>query len=208
MKHYVSFVKERAARLSAVVLAGGKSTRWGQDKADMEFDGERVIDTLVDRLRPFQFQRLVLVRAQGKGGAVPDQVDALVDDREGLGPIGGILTALNHLPGDVLVTACDMPFISESLIEWLLGQYDGVSDAIIPCHQGGVEPLLGIYTKSVIPVMENAIQSKRFALHHLLQEISVRFLPIPSRFEIGREFANVNTPEDYKRIVAMNVGMK
>ncbi len=202
------FRREVASRLSAVVLAGGKSTRFGQDKADMELAGRRVVDALVDKLRPFPFQRLALVRARGQGGPLPDEVDSLVDDRDGLGPLGGILTALMHLPGDVLVTACDMPLVTEALIEWLLNQYDSTSDAVIPCHPGGMEPLLGIYAKRLVPRMKDAVHSGRLALHSLLGQGPVRFVQVPPQFVIEREFANINTLKDYQRIVAMVAGQK
>ena len=208
MKHYGSSVKEAASRLSAVVLAGGKSTRFGRDKSDMELGGSRVLDSLVGKLCSYPFQRLVLVRAQGQKGRLRDPVDFLVDDHEGLGPLGGILTALNHLPGDVFVTACDMPLISQSLIQWLLSQYKGGSEGVIPHHPGGMEPLLGIYTKSLVPKMEEAVRFGRLALRALLEEVPVRFVEVPARFVIEREFANVNTREDYEKIAALIAGQK
>ncbi len=145
MKHYESFVRESATCLSAIVLVGGKSTRFGRDKAEMEFSGTKVLDGLIETLGLFPFQNLAVVGAGGKGGSLPDHVQALEDDRRGLGPLGGILTALKHLPGGVLATACDMPLVSEALIDWLLGHYDARVDAVIPRQGGRVEPLLGIY---------------------------------------------------------------
>jgi len=194
-------VKESASHLSAVVLAGGKSSRFGEDKAEMEFSGQRVLDGLMEILREFPFQKLAVVSAQGQERDWPEPILALQDDQEGLGPMGGIVTALRHLPGGILVTACDMPLVSGALIEWLLGYYDAHVDAVIPRHQGGIEPLLGIYEKSFLPPLEEAIQAGRYALHFILEEANVRFVDVPEPFQA--EFANVNTPEDYKRIQAV-----
>ena len=194
----MNFVQESASRLSAVVLAGGKSTRFGRDKAKMEFFGQRVLDGLVEILRGYPFQKLAVVSAQGQEREWPEPILSLRDDQEGLGPVGGILTALRHLPGGILVTACDMPLVSGALIEWLLGYYDTPADAVIPRHLGGIEPLFGIYEKSFLPAIEEAIQSGRYALHFIIEEANVRFVDVPGPF--SDRFANVNTPEDYKRI--------
>lgn len=164
----------------------------------MEFSGQRVLDGLMEILREFPFQKLAVVSAQGQERDWPEPILALQDDQEGLGPMGGIVTALRHLPGGILVTACDMPLVSGALIEWLLGHYDAHVEAVIPRHQGGIEPLLGIYEKSFLPPLEEAIQAGRYALHFILEEANVRFVNVPEPFQA--EFANVNTPGDYKRI--------
>ncbi len=81
---------------------------------------------------------------------------AVQDDQEDLGPMGGIVTVLRHLPGEILVTDCDMALVSGALIEWLLGYYDAHVDTVIPRHQGGIEPLFGIYEKSFLSPLEEA----------------------------------------------------
>lgn len=206
MMRYASSAREAASRLSAVVLAGGKSSRFGQEKAEMELSGQRVLTGLIRTLRSFPFQSVAVVRSGGKAGDLPDQVEILEDDQEGLGPLGGILTALKHLVGGVLVTACDMPLVSGALIEWLLGRYDAGAEAVIPRHAGRMEPFPGIYARGMIPMMDEAARSGRFALYQLLEEVRVRFVEVPERFSVELEFANVNTPEDFRRISALAAG--
>jgi molybdopterin-guanine dinucleotide biosynthesis protein A len=164
----------------------------------MEFSGQRVLDSLMKILQEFPFRKLAVVSAQGQERDWPEPIVSFRDDQDGLGPMGGIVTALRHLPGGILVTACDMPLVSGALIEWILGYYDGYADAVIPRHQGGIEPLLGIYEKSFLPALEEAIQAGRYALHFILEEANVRFVDVPEPFPA--EFANVNTPQDYRRI--------
>ena len=193
-------MKEAATHLSGIILAGGKSSRFGKDKSRLELAGRRVLERLLQVLGQFPFQRLAVVTARGKAESCPEGIEILLDDQGGLGPIGGITTALRHLPGGVLVAACDMPLISAPLVEWLLGQYDPQADAVIPRHPGGIEPLFSIYEKNFLPVLEGAIRSSRYALHFSLEEAKVRFVDVPERFSAAREFANINTPEDYERI--------
>ncbi|HEX9446228.1 MAG TPA: molybdenum cofactor guanylyltransferase [Candidatus Binatia bacterium] len=196
-------MRETAKRLSAVILAGGKSSRFGRDKSGLELGGERVVERLAWTLAEFPFERFALVAAPGKTGGWPGGLAALADDQEGLGPIGGIATALRHLPGGILVTACDMPFISGELIEWLLGRDDAEAAAVVPRHAGGIEPLFAIYNKSLLPALEAAIGAGRYAIRSVLQGPAVRFAALPERFDAAREFANVNTPEDHARILEM-----
>ncbi len=208
MTRYESSARKAASRLSAVVLAGGKSSRFGQDKAEMELSGQRVLTGLIRMLLSFPFRGVAVVRAEGKAGDLPDQVEILEDDQEGLGPLGGIQTALKHLSGGVLVTACDMPLVSGALIEWLLGRYDAGAEAVIPRHTGRMEPFPGIYGGGMIPMMDEAVRSGRFALYQLLEKVRVRYVEVPETFSVEREFANINTPEDYRRISALAAGQR
>ena len=101
-------------------------------------------------------------------------------------------------PGGILVTACDMPLVSGALIERLLGYDEAHADAVMPRRLGEIEPIFGIYEKSFLPAIEEAIQAGRYALRFMLEEANVRFVDVPEPFPA--RFANVNTPEDYKRI--------
>ncbi|MBI4525834.1 MAG: molybdenum cofactor guanylyltransferase [Deltaproteobacteria bacterium] len=190
-----------ARRLNGIILAGGKSSRFGRDKSRMELAGKRVLERLVGILRRFPFKRLAIVTAPGRGGNWPEGPGIILDDQEGLGPVGGITTSLRHLSGGILVTACDMPLISASLVEWLLENHDPDLDAVIPRHAGGIEPLLAIYELSALPILEEAIRSGRYGLHVALEKARVRLVDVPTRFSVEREFANINTPEDYEQVV-------
>lgn len=203
MRLYGSFVKEAARHLSGIILAGGRSSRFGKDKSQLELAGTRVLKRLLGVLGQFPFRQMAVVTAQGKAESWPDGIVTLLDDQEGLGPIGGITTALRHLSGGVLVTACDMPLLSAPLVEWLLDHYDPHADAVIPRHSGGIEPLFGIYEENFLPALEEAIRTGRYALHFLFEETRVRFIDVPAQFSAEHEFANINTPEDYERIVKL-----
>lgn len=195
-----------AAQLSAVILAGGKSSRFGTDKTRMELSGRRVLDHLLAVFRDFPFRQLVIVTAKGKEEDRPEGASILSDDQEGLGPIGGITTALRHLRTGILIAACDMPFISRSVIAWLLDQYDADVDAIIPKHAQGIEPLFAIYRTSALATLEAEIQSGRYALHLALDHVRARFVDVPAEFSFEREFSNINTPEDYADAVKLIKG--
>lgn len=192
-------MKQAAAKLSGIILAGGRSQRFGRDKARMEVGGKKVVDKIVRVLNEFPFRQLAVVTGQGRMGDWPREATVLPDDREGLGPIGGITTALRHLSSGVLVVACDMPFVTASMVEWLLEHYDAGADAIVPRHGKSIEPLFAIYEQSFLPAAEAAIEAGQYALHRVLEKATLRLVDIPGHFSMEREFANINTPEDYER---------
>ena len=196
-------MKEAAIHLSGVILAGGESSRFGEDKSQMRLAGKSVLERLLEILGQFPFRELAVISAQGKTKSWPEGIVTLVDDHEGLGPIGGITTALRHLSSGILVAACDMPFVSVPLVEWLLGHYDPQADAVIPRHPGGIEPLFGIYEKKFLPGLEEAVRSGQYALHFLFEKAKVRFVDVPAQFSAEREFANINTPADYKQVLKL-----
>ncbi len=72
----------------------------------------------------------------------------------------------------------------------------------------GVSPWYGVYAKSVVPKMEEAARAGRYALQFLLAEVHVRFVEVTEPFSVEREFANVNTLGDYKKILDMMSGEK
>jgi molybdopterin-guanine dinucleotide biosynthesis protein A len=186
-----------------VILAGGKSSRFGRDKFQMELAGTKIVDHLLQILSHFRFRQLAVSTAYGKGEKWREGVVTLPDDQESLGPMGGIATALRRLPGGIFVTACDMPFVSIPLVEWLLDCYDPRAGAVIPRHPGGIEPLLGIYEKGILPLLEEAIRREEYALHGILKRAEVRYVDVPKEFSVELEFSNVNTPEDYERVVKL-----
>lgn len=196
-------MKEAAKKLSGVILAGGRSSRFGRDKSQMELSGERVLGRLLEIFGAFPFQRLAVIAAKKNHGDWPGGATIFEDDQAGLGPIGGISTALRRLPGGILIAACDMPMISAPLIEWLLSHHDPDFDAVIPRHPGGIEPLFAIYEKSLLPALDEAIRNRRYALHFALEKAHVRYVEIPQEFSVEREFANINTPEDYDRVAKL-----
>jgi molybdopterin-guanine dinucleotide biosynthesis protein A len=169
----------------------------------MVLSGQRVLPRILNVLRQFPFQRVAVITARGKEKDWPESIVTIRDDQEGLGPIGGITTALRHLPGGILLTACDMPFVSGELIAWLLDHYDPHVDAVIPRHPAGIEPLFGIYEKNFLPALEKAIRSDCYGLHVVLEGAKVRFVDVPDKFSAEREFANINTLEDYERVLKL-----
>ncbi len=189
---------DHPAGASAIVLAGGRSSRMGQPKALLRFDNEPLIVHIVTALRSL-CSDIVVVGA-------PDQplppLDARVihDTVAHQGPVGGIYYGLAAVRGDIaFVVACDSAFLSLPLVAHL---FDRISDhdVVVPHWGGRLQPLHAVYRKGVVPVLERRLARGDLTLMHLFDK--VRTLTIDEdeirRFDPdGDSFFNMNTPEDY-----------
>ncbi|MBF0458610.1 MAG: molybdenum cofactor guanylyltransferase [Nitrospirae bacterium] len=186
---------------SGVVLAGGENKRFPSLKAFIEIDGEAIIDRTL-RLMSTLFDEVIISTNQ------PDlyfpKCEILIGDvLAEKGPATGILSCLLNIRNDRgLFIACDMPYIKEELIEMLVS-FAGDYDAVVPLHMGRPEPLIALYHKRIVPVLENAISEGVKSLSEILKRINTRYVKDEQVSEAdaeGRSFININTPEDLQNI--------
>src|SRR5215470_3539017 len=183
-------------RATLVVLAGGDSRRMGQPKALLPVGSTTLIEWLTARLAP-EFAHLV-VAARG-----PERVPAglrahLVPDlHAGAGPLAGVEAGLTASPHDVVVAvACDMPAVSAGLLRRLADAANG-ADAAVPRIGGRPEPACAAYRRSAAAPIARALAEGRRRATDVLADLRVRWLDD----EVPGLFANLNTPEDYRRFL-------
>jgi len=181
---------------AAWVLAGGRSTRMGTDKARAESGGRALALRVADEA----------AAVCGSVSLVGDPLlyaelglPVIADRFPGQGPLGGMEAALAATTRDAnLILACDMPAIRPGLLEEL---FSGVGDCVVPRHDDGrLEPLCAVYRRSCHPAIQAALAAgirkvtdalRLFAQHSL----AIRYL----RVSDPAAFANLNTPEDWRR---------
>jgi len=119
----------------------------------------------------------------------------------GFGSIAGIYTCLHHSSSDWnLLVGVDVPFVNEELIQYLISN-TGEFDCIISEHTSGIEPLVGLYHKRALPVIEEMIKSGDYKLMNLLSKLNTRFVDCNGLVSRSpRLFMNINRPEDYQSI--------
>ncbi|MEO8603738.1 MAG: molybdenum cofactor guanylyltransferase [bacterium] len=196
-----------SARVAGVILAGGRNSRMGgYDKAFLRVGGQTVFERTLDVMRRCFSHVLVVSNAPEK--YVDFAVDVTRDELVGIGPLGGLHAALGRVPTPyAFVTACDMPFLREEPIRYLVSRLAN-QDAIVPEWDGDIEPLLAIYSTRLRPRIAAAVNDGASALRDLLPEIDVDYVPQAAMARVvGAEesFRNVNTPEDAARF-AVQVG--
>lgn len=177
--------------LSALILAGGKSSRMGRDKAALPWGNTTLL--------AYQFSRL---RALGIEDVIISGVGHLPDIYPGKGPLGGIhagLTAAKH--ASLLVISADTPLVPDSLLEDLAeAHFSRKDDITVVSHKGGLEPLIGVYERSVIPEAEAILMTDSTSVRELFARASF------STYEyIGdpRLLRGCNTPAEYETLIVL-----
>lgn len=181
---------------TGVVLAGGQSSRMGQDKALIELDGITLLDRAIELLRPHAKEVLVIGDPQKYA---PEHATVLPDDLPGKGPLGGLVTALKHARYvRLIVLACDLPNISDRLLIHLKNDLIGDVDAVVPRHDGFIEPLAAAYHRHAIDLFERNIAADRLKMSDALGRVRTRYLKlVPGEEGWPNDlFKNVNAPTD------------
>ena len=176
--------------LAGYVLTGGRSSRMGCDKALLPFGGGALVGSVARAVKLAAGSAVLvgnprLYRHLGYA-AIPDLYP-------GAGPLGAILTALDHTSADWnLVAACDMPELSAEFLRLLVNGADG--DAVVPIGPSGrPEPLCAVYHRRSRPVLEHAMGRGVRSVRAALKDLRVTFVSVPKVLY----FQNVNTPEDW-----------
>ncbi len=175
---------------AAILLAGGYSSRMGRDKAELEFDGRRLIELQLSKLLQAGVAEIVI-----SGYAKPLAGTVFVPDvYPHRGPLSGIHAGLLaiHRPS-ALVLAVDTPLVPVSLLKELVSSHEG--GARVVSHDGSLEPLIGIYDRSLAPACETALLGPSSSMHRFLREIGCSELPYQGDPTL---LMNCNTPEEYR----------
>ena len=126
------------------------------------------------------------------------------DRRPGLGPLGGLYTALSTTAAPVLLLACDLPFLTPDFLRHLVNRR-GSHQAVVPYTATGLQPLCALYEPSCLATVEAAIQAGQLGMRDLLSNLNldlVREKDWRPYDEHGLLFANLNAPEEYERAQA------
>jgi molybdopterin-guanine dinucleotide biosynthesis protein A len=187
-----------ATRATAIVLAGGRSSRMGAPKALLLFDNEPLIVHIVSALRGL-FADVVVVTAPGQHlPAMP--VRLVCDEVSHQGPVGGLYYGLTAAEGDAaFVTSCDAVFLNLDLISHLLSQLPE-HDVVVPHWEGRFQPLHAVYRRSVLPLVADQLARGELRPVHLFDKVRLRRIDEDEirRFDPeGSSFFNMNTPQDY-----------
>lgn len=187
----------------AVIIAGGKSSRMGRDKALLPVGGKPMAQLLVDRFRADGFA--VALSVARKGQFPIEGAAELTDAFPGMGPLNGIVAAFSETDAQqILLVAADMPKAAPALarrLEMLRGDCDA---CVIRRGNGTVETLFGIYTRACCAEALRCLESGRRSIRAVLDSVRVRYVTeseLPG-WPLADILSNLNTPEDYARFHA------
>jgi len=188
-----------APRLSGAILAGGASSRMGSNKALMKFQGEPLIARVAKALASCpaisEIQLITNTPAEYEFFYLPCFPDIQPDK----GPLGGIYTALSHAKFlRVLVVACDMPFITSELLDYLCRESEDAEVCVLESEKG-VEPLCAVYAKSCLPVIEKKLRENQLKVSDFYPQVKTKIIRLDVSLPFYKQnlLANVNTPEEF-----------
>jgi len=190
--------------MTGIIIAGGKNTRMGREKAFLDIGGERIIDRILSIYRDL-FDEVIIVT---NNPLAYGEFDALIvtDLIPGKGALGGIYTGLFYSSSDhAFVAACDMPFLDKDFIREMMHHAE-TADIVVPRSPDGLQPLHAIYARKYLPAIEKRIRANELKITGFYGRKKTEILPpeIITRFDPDhRMFVNVNTENELSQVQSL-----
>ncbi|MFN0117789.1 MAG: molybdenum cofactor guanylyltransferase [Elusimicrobiota bacterium] len=185
---------------TGVILAGGRSRRFGSQKALAPWGEETVIETLAHTLCSLTPHVMVVGKEKWKLAGLK-KIRIIEDHFQDFHALGGIVTALREAPTNkVFIVSCDIPLLEINLIELLLKNCSE-SLATIPIWDQNIQPLCGLYSKKILPFLEQALTNNHHKLQEILTALHVQFVPEIELKHNGVtrwSFFDLDTQEEYE----------
>ncbi len=184
--------------MTGIVLAGGRSRRMGQDKAQLRLGGLTFLEIQIDKLRQLGAAEILV-----SGAFAPPGIRVIPDRFPDCGPLAGLEACLRAATGEIcVVLSVDVPLVPLSLLQDLINiQKDTDCDAAIVEHGCLWEPLIGVYRRTLADYAEILIREGRRSVRALLEYADTRLVSFHGD---ERSLINCNAPEDYERLLAQS----
>jgi molybdopterin-guanine dinucleotide biosynthesis protein A len=187
--------------ITGIILSGGKSLRMGENKAFIEIDGIPIINRIHTLFKEL-FQEIIIVTNQEELFLNLEAriFDDIILDR---GVLAGLYTGLffsSHLYS--FCVACDMPFLNESVIKYLIQKADHF-DVIVPKTKDGLQPLHAIYSKNCLEPIKRTIEQRKYKIIDFFPRVKIKMVEEYEFYSLDptmQSFINVNTPEELRLI--------
>ena len=182
--------------ISGFILSGGKSSRMGTDKASLKLYNSSFIERVIKVMAPFVDDITII-------SDNPDhdiyKLKRLEDIIKESGPLGGLHTGLNHAKhNNVLVLSCDIPLISENIIETLINQADFSADVNQIESNGKTMPLIALYKKSCYRTFYKFLMNDERRVRVALKSLNTNAVKIDNTLD--NHVQNINTKEEFEAL--------
>lgn len=181
------------------ILAGGKSSRMNyNNKALLSYKEKKFIEHIIDA--GIEYKEVIIV-SNSLEEYKNFNVRVVNDIYKGNGPLSGIHSALiNSTTDKVLCIACDMPLITKDTLN-IIGSYNEEYDVLVPKVNEKMQPLCSIYSRSIIPKLEEAIKKNNNKLQLLIKSLNFKIIEgnYKNKF-IEKDFSNINTEKEYREL--------
>lgn len=190
-------------KLTGIVLAGGKSSRFGKDKAMANFGESTFLENAIRILTPITSDIIISSNhSRHKDFGFP----VIEDEVKNIGPLGGILSALKASATDCnIILSVDMPLMNSSYIRYLHEKSKKACITVGSDSNENSHPTCGIYHKLILPYIEANIIKEKYSLHHLIKttpHCQIISAPTKAFFYSDEIFHNINTISDYLKYIS------
>jgi molybdopterin-guanine dinucleotide biosynthesis protein A len=182
---------------TAIVLAGGQSSRMGRDKSLLFADNLPMIEKIVRQLTG-HFREIVIGANDIEKYRFLN-LPVVPDLEKGKGPLMGIYSTLLQSKHEInFVVACDIPDLNMDYVKELIRQAKCHEIVMPTWGDGKFEPLFAVYNKSILDKVKRLLENGQRKISLLFDSTDVQYLPMPNA---GKWFKNLNTLEDYKNYI-------
>ena len=189
-------------KYSAIVLAGGRSSRMGKPKSELRFGSRTMLDRILTEMARV-FEEVIVATASARES---ERAKIIIDPEPYHGPVFAMERALGEVSFDrAFVCSCDVPFVNGDLALTLCGML-GDYDAVIPLVDGKLQTLHAVYRKECAKVLATMRGKDEHRLHEIVNFAKVKIIPEAEIRALDPDltsFFNVNTPEDYQRALQL-----
>jgi len=176
----------------AIIFAGGKSSRMGEDKAFLPFGKHTTLAEFQHHRLSALFQK---VYVSAKNHKFDFDCSVIEDTREESSPLVGIISIFETLDAEeVFILSVDAPFVNRDTVEKLFSHNAHDFDAIVAQSPSGIQPLCGFYKRSILPLAYVQLKQNNHKLADLLRLANTLFV----KFDEDRPFTNLNYPKEYE----------
>lgn len=185
-------MKRKQERVSAIILAGGRSSRMGRNKAELIWNGEKLIEHQVHKLRSLGIEDIII-----SGYPVPVEGTRFAADKYPLkGPLGGVHAGLLAAANPhCLVMSVDTPLLPEETLSALIDTHIiSSSNITVLAHGDNIEPLMGVYERWLSGIADQILQTDETSVRVLFRRVGI------SRFRYDGDEAllcDCNTPAEF-----------
>ena len=178
---------------TGIILAGGLSSRMGEDKGIIQLDEYKMIEKIIRLIDPFCNELIISANNSNydKFGlkVVNDKIDRI-------GPVGGIISCMREENSNsYLVMSCDTPNVSNLTIAQLFNNLDD-SDVVIYKIDNKIEPLISLFSKSAVEKIEEEIRNRIFKLQDVIKNLNHNTVFLEDNEKTKKEFLNINAKKD------------
>ena len=183
------------SKVSAIILSGGKSSRMGEDKCDLKYNGMSLLNWQINKLKSIGIKDIVAAGYKGK-----DCEAKVVNDEIMKGPLSGILKGFEAIENDrAFVISVDVPLVKESSIKELIDySFTKDLDIVLVNHNGINEPLIGVFKKSLADKIREIMKGDKYSVMKLVDASNYEFKKLD---DDDSYYLNVNYKEDYDKLL-------